>query len=93
MIHVLEVVVSSAVCTSVSCWRKLLTHVLPPLTLSYISTCLSVWGLYSVFQLVLIINYIGSFSGLIHISTILFLQMENGEEVEIEEFYVKYKNL
>lgn len=35
----------------------------------------------------------GLFSGLIHISTVLFLQMENGEEVEIEEFYVKYKNL
>lgn len=36
MIHVLEVVVSSAVCTWGSCWRKLLTRVLPPLTNAFL---------------------------------------------------------
>lgn len=29
----------------------------------------------------------------IHNLKFILLQMENGEEVELEEFYVKYKNL
>lgn len=55
MIHVLEVVVSSAVCTWVSCWGKLLTHVLLPPTFSYPSTYVGIM------LFVLINNLIGAF--------------------------------